>query len=191
MIILNGIAHESDVTLEYCWQLVQEYSILEKTQIYNLLKRVGKLKKNQRHGIVRGLCKQWHIHEIVYEGRNYLANRPKLLPTGQYKKQIVCFWILLDYLTQIESHYATGTFSRISLVINKKDYDIIYVEKGSESLSVGNIQKAGETSFIVVVEDSSQIPLIRSDKIRMYATVSKSEVTYYTMKGGADNGNDS
>ena len=93
---------------------------------------------------------------------------------------IICFWILLDYIGKADRHYATGTFTRISMEIGDKDYSIVHVPVGAEKLCSSNIAKAGETRYFVVVDDVSQIPLIKGEKIHSFATVSKTgRIQYY------------
>lgn len=180
---MDGALNPHDVTLEYCWQLIQEYSILQIAQIYVLLKKHCGLDKSKRHNLVRSLCRQWHIHEISHNGVKYLANKPDMRPNGRYAKQITCFWVLLDYFHQTEKHYATGSFTRISMEIAGQDYSIVYVSNGEEKLCMANIEKSGSTKFIVVNEDVNQILMIHSEKIRIFATVDeKGKVSYFKGK---------
>lgn len=180
---MDGALNPYEVTLEYCWQLIQEYSILQSAQLYVLLKKYGSLDKNKRHRLVRGLCRQWHIHEVSHNGIKYIANKPDIRPSGRYEKQIACFWVLLDYFSQAEKHYATGSFTRISMEITGQDYSFVYMDKGDERLCMANMDKSGSTKFIVVLEDISQISMIHSDKIRIFATVDeKGKVSYYKGK---------
>ncbi|WRS28455.1 DUF5697 family protein [Oscillospiraceae bacterium MB08-C2-2] len=169
------------ITMEYCWQLVQKYSILQGTQLYVLLKRHAGLSKNNRHKLFRALCRQWHIHELELSGIKYLAQQKELQPVGRYAAQIACFWVLLDYFDQVERHFATGSFTRISIEIAGQDYSIVYVANGEERLCMENMKKGGDTRYIAVLEDTGQLPLIHDKKLRAFAVVSTiGEITYYT-----------
>lgn len=170
--------------MEYCHRLVHEYSILEQAQIYRFLRVIGHVERSKaRDKIVRRLKEQWNIHELTYGGRKHIASRPDILPVRRYKGQIACFWVLMEYIERIDSHYATGTFSRISMEIGARDYNIVYVEPGQERLCVANIAQGGDTKYIVVVQGKEQIPLITGDKIHIFAIVSPhGETEYYEVK---------
>lgn len=187
---MEGAAYPDAVTMEYCWQLIHEYSILQQSQIFSLIKRFGNYDRKARYRLVERLKEQWHIHTVIHSEEKYLANKASLLPESRYKKQITCFWILLDYFSQVDSHYATGTFTRISMEIAGKDYGIVYVEKGQEQLCMSYIRKGGDALYIVVVEDTVQIPLINSYKIRTFATVGKyGGIEYYTVRSNENGSN--
>lgn len=180
---MDGVLHQSQVNMDYCNQLIREYTVLDSAQIFGLLKNVGGIKKKPRQRIVKGLYLRGLAREIRYNGRSYYAKAPGILPTGKYHAQIICFWILLDYISKVDSHHATGTFSRISMEIEGRDYDIVYVKKGAERLCIANLKHNREMRYFVVVEDVSQIPLIQSDKIHTFATVSSDgKIKYYAMK---------
>ena len=182
---IDGVKAPDNLTIDYCWQLVQEYSILHNAQINVLLKKYSALNKNDRRRLLRSLSQQWHISKLDYQDAMYFANKPDITPTGRYQKQIACFWVLLDYFDKVSSHYATGTFTRISMEISKQEYSLVYVGIGDEGLCMANIQKSGDTLFIVIVEKPEQIMRIKSDKIRVFATVNeKGAVRYYAAQGG-------
>ena len=181
---MDGIQDPYELNLNYLWQLVQEYTVLNTSQLYLLLKKHGNIGKNNRNRIMRELAGQWRVNTFSIEKEHYYASSPKSRLTERYEKQIACFSVLLDYFDKIESHYATGTFTRISMIISGFDYSIVYVSRGEERLCVKNMENSGTTRFIVVVEDIRQIPQICHEKIRAFATVSaKGTVTYYENKG--------
>ena len=178
-----GISGLDDFPLEYCWQLVHEYAILHNAQIHVLLKKHTSLKRRERYHIAEDLRKQWCIWDVYYNDTHYIANDKKMIPKGRYMKQIACFWVLLDYFDKVSSHYATGTFTRISMEIAGQDYSIVYVGVGEEGLCRLNIEKSSGTRYIVVVEDISQLALIKSSKIRTFAIVDDiGNIRYYTPK---------
>ena len=178
-----GIAGLRDAPLEYCWQLIQEYSILHNAQIHVLLKKHSSLTKNDRHRLFKSLRKQWRIRDVHHNDSHYITNNAKMTPTGNYQKQIACFWVLINYFDKAQNHYATGTFTRISMEIEGRDFSIVYVGIGDEALCQVNIEKGGETMYIVVVENIEQMKLIHSEKIRTFAMVDeKGKVRYFTVK---------
>jgi hypothetical protein len=118
------------------------------------------------------------------DGRYYYAKGPGFSPTGKYKAQIICFWVLLGYICKVDKHCATGTFSRISMEIDGRDYDIVYVQKGQERLCNANMRSGGDVRYFVVVEDVSQIPLIKGEKVHTFATVSEEGKIQYYSSGG-------
>lgn len=177
---MEGILHPSHASMEYCAKLIREYSILDCAQVYLLLKKCGGLSKKARFGEVKKLCRLRHAMPVSHGGRNYLAGGPRLRPEGRYLAQILCFWILLDYIDKVDSHYAKGTYSRVSLEFEGRDYDILYVERGYERLCMNNMEQGGKTRFFVVVENVEQIPLIKGEKIHTFATVNeRGGIQYY------------
>ncbi len=101
------------------------------------------------------------------------------LDKGRYYEQIKCFWILLDYIDKVSRHFATGTFSRISMETGAKDYSIVHVAPGLERRCNSHMAQGGDTRYFVVVDDPAQIPLIKGDRIHTFATVSKTGQTQY------------
>lgn len=177
---MDGVLYSSQVDLEYCRRLVKEYSVLDCAQIYALMKRVGQLPKRRRQYIAKSLCARGFALKIAEGDRSYFIRGPGLFPKGKYRTQIICFWVLLDYIDRVDSHHAAGMFSRISLEIDGRAYGIMYVKQGQERLCNANIRSGSDTRYFVIVEDIAQIPLIKGDKIHSFATVSeKGEVEYY------------
>ena len=177
---MDGVLHNSQVDLDFCRRLIQEYGVLDSAQLFVLMKKTKMLNKRQRYHIGKKLLLHAYARKITQNGRNYYTRAPGLLPIGKYRAQIVCFWVLLDYIDKVDKHSATGTFSRISMEIGGRDYDIVYVEKGQERLCNANIKCGGDTRYFVVVEDAAQIPLIKGERIHSFATVSEAgQVEYY------------
>jgi len=182
--MLDGVLHSSYVDLQYLCRLIHEYGMLDSAQLYVLLKRYGETGKNERHAIVKSLHERGYARWVSHGDRSYYISGPGITLTGKRKFQIICFWVLLDYIHKVDSHHATGTFSRISMEINGRDYDIVYVEIGQERLCNANMRAGGDVRYFVVVEDVKQIPLIKGDKIHTFATVSaKGQVEYYSQGG--------
>ena len=178
---MDGVLHSSQIDLQYCFGLISEYKILDSAQLYALLKKEGQMSKNQRHYIVKSLQTRGLARQMSQGGRKYYVVAPGIAPTSKYKAQIICFWVLLEYIGKVDTHYATGTFSRIGVEIDGRDYAIVYVEKGQERLCNANMQAGGDVRYFVVVEAVEQIPLIVGDKIHTFATVSgEGKVEYYS-----------
>lgn len=169
----------------YCWLVLKEYTILHSGQIYSLVKRYGGIdRKRKRFQFVKAMCKARYILRIHQDGEEFLSVRPGIQPTGRYQHQIECFWVLLDYLDQVDEHYATGTAFHIAMRIGEREYYIAYVQKGSERFYEREMRRGGTKKYILVVEGVEQIPSLKSDKIASYAHINaKKEVEYYTMGG--------
>ena len=184
---MDGVLHSSQIDLDYCRLLIQEYTILDSAQLFVLMKKSEQLTKRRRHYIGKSLHKRGLALFTTHGGRKYYAKGPGASPTGKYMAQIICFWVLLDYICKVDKHYATGTFSRISMEIDGRDYDIVYVQKGQERLCNANMRSGGDVRYFVVVEDVSQIPFIKNDKIHTFATVSgEGRIEYYSQGGSRD-----
>lgn len=184
---MDGVLHSYHADLGYCYRLIQEYEILDSAQLYTLLKRAGRSKKERNH-IVTGLYIRSLARRIALGARSYFVKGPGITPTGKHKAQIICFWVLLDYIHKVDSHHATGTYSRISMEIDGRDYDIVYVKEGEERLCNANMCAGGDVRYFVVVEDVSQIPLIKGDKVHTFATVSEQGKAEYFSRGEKDDG---
>jgi hypothetical protein len=183
MIKMDGVLHSSQVDFNYCCLLIKEYSILDSAQIYALLKRAGQLPRRRRQYIEKSLTARGFALRITDGDRSYLARSPGLTPTGKYRAQIICFWVLLDYIDKVDSHFSAGMFNRITLEIGGRNYGIMYVKKGQERLCSANMRAGGENRYFVIVEDVSQIPLIKGDKIHTFAIVSaQGKVEYYAIE---------
>lgn len=178
---MDGVLHPSCVNLEYCCLLLREYTALDCAQLFTLLKKHSEIPDKQRRKLELAICGRKYAHKIKHADRTYLVARPKIsLKKGQYREQIICFWILLDYIEKVDRHYATGTFSRISMEIGDKDYSIVHVLPGLERFCNSHMEKGGETRYFVIVDDPKQIPLIESDKIHTFATVNETgRIEYY------------
>lgn len=177
---MEGVSHSSCVTLEYCCRLIREYSALDCAQIFTLMKKYGGIADRQRRNIEKAMCVRQFARKFTYAERSYFVGYPNInVKKGRYREQIICFWILLDYIDKADNHYATGTFSRISMEIGNRDYDIVHVSKGCERLCISHMNQGGETRYFVVVDDIEQIPLIHGDKIHTFATVSKTGTIQY------------
>jgi hypothetical protein len=186
---MDGVLHGSQVDVEYCWRLIKEYSILDSAQIFAVMKKSEKLTKRKRHYIGKSLTARGLAIRITHNDRRYFAKGPGLSPTGKHFAQIVCFWVLIDYITKVDRHNATGTFIRISMEIDGRDYGIVYVEKGQEKLCNANMRTGGDVRYFVVVEDTAQIPHIKGDNIHIFAAVSdEGKVEYYSMERGKKDG---
>jgi len=161
--------------------LIREYTALDCAQMFTLMKKHSEIPDKQRRNIELAMCKRKHARKIRYAGRTYLVGGPKIsLKKGRYKEQIICFWVLLDYIDKVDRHYATGTFSRISMEIGNKDYSIVHVSPGLERFCNSHMEQGGETRYFVIVDDPGQIPLINGDKIHTFATVSETgKIQYY------------
>jgi len=184
---MDGVLHSSHANLGYCCNLIQEYGILDTAQLYTLLKRAGQLEKRQRNNIVNGLYVRGFARRITLGSRSYYIKGPGITPIGKHHAQIVCFWVLLDYIHRVDSHHATGTYSRISMEIDGRDYDIVYVKNGEERLCNANMRAGDVLRYFVVVEGVSQIPLIKGDNVHTFATVSEQgKVEYF--RGVLDDG---
>lgn len=161
--------------------LIREYTALDCAQVFTLMKKHSEIADKQRRNIELAICNRKHARKIKYADRTYLVGGPKIsLKKGRYKEQIICFWLLLDYIDKVDRHYATGTFSRISMEIGDKDYSIVHVSPGLERFCTSHMAQGGETRYFVIVDDTGQIPLIEGDKIHTFATVSETgKIQYY------------
>lgn len=178
---MDGIFHESQDFLDYCWQLLLEYSILDSAQLFGILKIHGKLKKRAREKLMRQIRHRGLTRRMEIGNRIYFAKHPQIKPEGRYMAQIRCFWVLLQYIDRVDSHHAASTFRGISMEIEGRDYDIVYVPKGAEKLCNVQKRRGGDLRYFIVVEDMSQIPLIEAEKVHSYATVSdEGQVDFYT-----------
>ena len=180
---MDGVLHSSQVDFDYCCLLIREYSILDAAQVYALMKRAGQLSRRRRLYIAKSLCARGYALKLVEGDRSYFARCPGLTPTGKYRAQITCFWLLLDYIDKVDSHNAVGTFNRISLEIDGRSYGVMLVKRGQERLCNANIKAGGDIRYFVIVEDVSQIPMINMDKVHTFATVSEhGQVEYYAIE---------
>lgn len=161
---------------------------MDASQLYTLLNRYGGVRqKNKRFRLVRELCRRKYVQFIRYEGEPYLSVRPDIQPVGRYRQQIECFWILLDYLGQVDEHEATGMAFPIRMRIQEREYDIGFVEQGAERYYAKEMSRGGDRKYILVVEDADMIPALQSDNIAAITTIGKKKaISYYTI-GGDDN----
>ena len=179
---------EGGVTLDYCCKLMMEYTALDSAQLYLLLKRFSPYSRKKRMQLCRTLCHTQYARQISANGRNYFILRPGIKIEGRLKQQICCFWIPLDYIDKVDRHFATGTpGSLISMEIGGRDYTVLYVQQGKEKLCSYQMEQGGVTRYFILVEDLSQIPLIKGGQIHAYAMLDeKNTIHYYsgTESGG-------
>lgn len=169
------------IDVAYLWKLVQEYEVLRKAQLFVFLKKMKEFSRNERYRIVKSLMEQIRIFPHEFDRKAYLSSRKLSNITSTQHKRIQCFWLLLDYMQSVDEHFSTGTYSRISMILNGKDYDILYVEAGEEKICLSHIEHNGKTDYIVVVEDNTQISNLTHPQIKAYATVTDiGEITYYS-----------
>lgn len=181
---MHGIKEPSDVTFEYCAMLMVEYTALDSAQIFSILKRYGKVSLKTRRRIMRRLCQEQYANRIKHaDGRVYFIRRKRTEIKGRLREQIMCFWILLEYLDKVDRHCATGTASSlITMEIEGRDYSVLYAESGKEKMCSYSMETGGVTRYLVVVEDVAQIPLIKGDQIYAFATIDEERtVRFYTV----------
>ena len=112
--------------------------------------------------------------------RHYFVRRFQVKIEGEIKKRIQCFWVLLDYMNQVDQHYASGTpSSLISMEIDGRDYSILYAETGKEKLCNYQMERGGVTRYFVVVENLSQIPLIKGEQIHAFVLLDEKNTVHY------------
>lgn len=175
-----GIKQASDITLDYCCNLMVEYSALDCAQIFSLLKRYGGYNRKQRMRLCQALCRSGHARELKVNNRHYFVRRFQVKIEGEIKKRIQCFWVLLDYMNQVDQHYASGTpSSLISMEIDGRDYSILYAETGKEKLCNYQMERGGVTRYFVVVENLSQIPLIKGEQIHAFVLLDEKNTVHY------------
>ena len=181
-----GLKNMNRVSLEYFSELMREYKALDSAQIYTLLKRYSSYSRRQRMHFCRRLCDAQYARKTQLGDRSYYILRPNIRVEGHILHQIRCFWILIDYMDQVDGHYATGTPGcLISMEIDGRDYSILYVEKGKEKACSYQMGRGGVTRYFVMVEELSQIPLIKGDQIHAFALLDeKNTVHYYKNQGG-------
>jgi len=181
-----GLKGSSHVTLEYFCELMREYKALDSAQIFIMLKRYSGFTRKQRIRFCTRLCDAQYARKTQIGERYYFILRPNIRVEGQLLQQIKCFWVLLDYMDHADRHYATGTPGcLISMEIDGRDYSILYVEKGKEKACSYQMERGGVTRYFVLVEDMSQIPLIKGDQIHAFAMLDeKNTVHYYKNQGG-------
>lgn len=181
-----GIKRPEEVDLEYCCSLMAEYTALDCAQMFSLLKRYGGYRKRDRIDICRQMRMQKYIHRIEVEDRKYFVLNPQISVTGRLQQQIRCFWLLLDYLDRVDQHFAAGTPSSvITMEIEGRDYSILYAAKGKERACNYSMERGGITRYFVMVEDLSQIPLIKNEQIHAFAMLDEKNTVHYYLPEGA------
>ena len=171
---------EGGVTLDYCCQLMMEYTALDSAQLYLLLKRFSPYSRKKRLQFCRALCRSQYARQMESEGRHYFILRPKIKIEGRLKQQVCCFWLLLDYIDKADRHFATGTPGcLISMEIAGRDYSILYAEQGKERLCSYLMEQGGTTRYFVLVENLSQIPLIKGGQIHAFAMLDEKNTIHY------------
>jgi hypothetical protein len=143
--------------------------------------------KNKRFQHIKKMCERHYFRHFMHNGIRYLSARPDLLPEDRYRQQIMCFWVLLDYLDQVDEHCATGMVFPIHMRIEDREYGIAFVEKESERFYQKETRHGRNMKYILIVEDEAMISRLRGDQIAAFATISDTrEVRYYTMEGDDD-----
>lgn len=179
-----GIRKPSDVTIEYCAMLMQEYRALDCAQVFTILKSYGQVGSRERKQIIRELCqRQYAIKTRHTDDRTYFIARKGIALKGLLYSQVLCFWVALGYLDKVDSHFAAGTpSSLISMVIGGRDYSIIHAPSGKERMCSYLMEKGGVTRYFILVDNISQIPLIKGDQIHAFATIDeRRQVKFYTV----------
>ena len=185
---MHGIKEPADVTVEYCARLMMEYTALDSAQLYLILKRFGNVPDRRRKQMMRQLCQQQYAKRFKHEdGRTYFVRRKRIQVKGRLRERVMCFWVLLEYLDQVDRHCSTGTSSSlITMEIGGRDYSILYAAPGKERMCSYSMTIGGVTRYFIVVEDTNQIPLIQGDQIHAFVTISdKRKVQFYTTQGDA------
>lgn len=62
--------------------------------------------------------------------------------------------------------------------IGGRDYSILYAERGKERACCYSMEQSGETRYFVLIEDLSQIQLIKGNRIHAFAVLN--EKTLYS-----------
>ena len=184
---MYGIQRPEDVDLEYCCSLIAEYTALDCAQLFGLLKKYGGYKKRGRIDICRQMRMKKYAYRIADQDRKYYVKNPRISITNRLKRQIKCFWVLLDYLDQADQHFASGALSSlITMEIGGRDYSILYAERGKERVCNYSMERGGITRYFVLVDDLSQIPLIKNEQIHAFAMLDEKNTVHYYLPKGAE-----
>lgn len=177
---MEGIRGPSDLTFQYCCSLLMEYTALDCAQLLSILRRYGRMPYNQRYKVIRSMYRGQRIRKITFQDRTYFISRPGVEIKGRIKQQILCFWVLMDYLDRVDRHYAAGTASSvISMEIEGRDYSILYVERGKEKACSYQMECGGVTRYFILVEALEQIPLIKGTQIHAFAMLDERNTVHY------------
>lgn len=91
-------------------------------------------------------------------------------------------WVLVDMIDRVEYHSVGDYPDKIIFFADKQVYELVYAEKGKEILLSHVLADPGEDSprFLVLVDDTSQIPKLNLPNVNGYCTVSpEGEVQYF------------
>ena len=128
-----------------------------------------------------------YAYRIADQDRKYYVKNPRISITNRLKRQIKCFWVLLDYLDQADQHFASGALSSlITMEIGGRDYSILYAERGKERVCNYSMERGGITRYFVLVDDLSQIPLIKNEQIHVFAMLDEKNTVHYYLPKGAE-----
>ena len=98
---------------------------------------------------------------------------------------IAAFWVLLDFLEKVETHFASDFPVKLSFFADSEVYDIIHVPYGQEMVICHALKGQQEEAArrIILIEDQEQIPDINITNIAGFCTVdADGSVHYYKLE---------
>lgn len=152
---------------------ISMYQVLRKEQLLRLYPG----KEQTVRMLLAYLVNQNRI--VLQKGLYYMATgRPDNINFGL----LDAVWVLVDFIDRVEFHCVGEFPAKVIFTADGEVYEVVYAERGKETMlsQLMGRQEGEPPHYLVLVEDSEQIPALNLPSVRGYCTVSPNgEVQYY------------
>lgn len=158
-------------------RVISAYKTLDIEQIYALFpNKKQKIEQILKLFIKQGRCSYDATYGLLYYGQECKVE----------KTVITCFWVLLDFIENIQYHLPADYPSVISFFAKEEIYEIAYVAEGQEIFIQYAFSVQGNKAMskrIIVVEQEEQIAKCNiPDTVGFCMVSAAGEVSYYQLK---------
>ena len=159
-------------------KLVSTYKVLSQKQ---LIKWFPELPEKKTLSLIQQLQRKGRLFSLL--GNDYVSCIKDYSPDTSL---IAAFWVLLDFQPHVIYHSASEFPVTLTFYTKTDGFNVIHVPAGKELLMNHAMRDYAEDDLtnLVIVDNTTQIPLITFPGVGAYCTVSPDgQVQYYQKQG--------
>jgi len=159
-------------------KLVSTYKVLSQKQ---LIKWFPELPEKKTLSLIQQLQRKGRLFSLP--GNDYVSCTKDCVPDCSL---IAAFWVLLDFQPHVIYHSASEFPVTLTFYTKTDGFNVIHVPAGKELLVNHAMRSYADDDLtnLVIVDNTTQIPLLTFPGIGAYCTVSQDgQVQYYQKQG--------
>ena len=156
-------------------------SLLRDITLYHHLYRQQLLRMypGKEDKILKVLSHLTHTGRIQYDHSRDLYHDHTDEPIN--RARLAALWVLTDLIDRVEYHSSTDFPAQLVFLANGELYEVIAIPSGKETLITQALSTAKDTGDhrIVILDSTSQLPLLHIPKTIAYCTVTQDGAIHY------------